>query len=142
MKRHSPTGMDGTGLRCLSNNAIAMRRRRLQAMASLCARREPSRRKRLFTDILLAAFPFYREGRLKQVSIGGEVHEGGTTSPALFTAALEPFFSQLNWCNGVNTDEQQLKYLLFADDCIDFAQDMMELQQKIHELEKNPSPSD
>ncbi|XGW21059.1 hypothetical protein V3C99_004205 [Haemonchus contortus] len=77
----------------------------------------------------------YRQKKLREAAERRGVRQGDTISPKLFALTLEA----LDWTGGIDIDGENLTYLLFADDCVIFAHDALELQAKLVQLQMKSS---
>uniref|UniRef100_A0A183U6I7 Reverse transcriptase domain-containing protein n=1 Tax=Toxocara canis TaxID=6265 RepID=A0A183U6I7_TOXCA len=80
------------------------------------------------TEIKLFSDPCY-------INICKGVWQGDTISPKLFAVTLETLFSGVGWDGGIRVDGERLTHLLFADDCVLFAPNRLELQDKLLQLQ-------
>ena len=68
------------------------------------------------------------------IKINKGVRQGDTISPKLFAATLESVFRKMNHQGGIMIDGEKLTHLLYADDCVLFANNPTELQQDLQQL--------
>ena len=71
-----------------------------------------------------------------RIEIKKGVRQGDTISPKLFVAALESLFRRFKWGNGIRIDGESLTHLLFADDCVLFAETVDELRRMMTGLQR------
>ena len=69
-----------------------------------------------------------------RINISKGVRQGDTISPKLFAITLESLFRKIRFKGGVNIDGERLTHLLFADDCVLFASDPVDLQCNLQQL--------
>ena len=68
------------------------------------------------------------------IKINKGVRQGDTISPKLFAATLEAVFRRMNHRGGIMIDGEKLTHLLYADDCVLFAENPADLQQDLQQL--------
>lgn len=74
------------------------------------------------------------------IEIKRGIRQGDTISPKLFTLALEGIFKKLEWGNmGLNISGAKISHLRFADDIVLFADNTMDLERMLYELDRESS---
>ena len=68
------------------------------------------------------------------IKINKGVRQGDTISPKLFAATLDAVFRRMNHQGGIMIDGEKLTHLLYADDCVLFANNPADLQQDLQQL--------
>ena len=68
------------------------------------------------------------------ISINKGVRQGDTISQKLFAITLESVFRKMQFRGGVMIDGERLTHLLFADDCVLFAEHPSDLQHDLQRL--------